>query len=308
MGFEYSAPNQDFLKEEKAKQDRQSEGGIGNVGFYLKTPGVYQVRVLPAHVQANGQWFRRLLEYVVPVEKRPYYLTAPAQFDLEDPVKETRERLANSGDPDLVEKAGNLKPRVQYLFNVLVLSAPQGVEYEFGSVYVLKTGELVKRQILELDQDEGLGWTDVTNLESGVNLTIKRTGKGQFDTRYEVNPHGGGRSNIVQTLSEKGVDINDLTLHNLFELCPVKPTDELREILKRGGFLVGQPTPVQTATQARQTGEQGSSVPSSTPTPVPSPAPNQVPQATPQPTSAPTPTPAPPTPPPPPPSAAPKSE
>lgn len=306
MGFEYYATNQEYMKEEKARQDRQSEGGLGNVGFYLSNVGVYQIRVLPPF-SPDGRWFRRLLEYRVAVEKRPYFLTAPTQFDLEDPVKETIETLGNSGNPDLVKKAADLKPRTQYLFNVLVLSAPQGVEFEFGKVYVLKAGEMVKRQIVELDQDEGLGWTDITNLENGVNLTIKRTGQGQFDTRYEVNPHGGGRSNIVDILSSRGVDINTLSLHNLDELCPVKSADEIRDILRRGGYLVGQPKPA-----TGQTGVTLSTTPKPAATPVSNPASAPAPQTpqTAQPVNqAPTPAPtaAPPaTPPPPPPSAAPK--
>lgn len=325
MSFNYIEPNAQALQEEKARQDKEANSGLKDA-FFLGTPGIYQIRVLPPHPNSGGLWYRRLVEYRIPIEKRSFFITSPSAFDQPDPVKEAVDALVATNDPENMKRAKDLAPRTQYLFNVLVLSAPNGVEFEFGKVYVLKAGEMVKRGLLELDQDEGLGWTNITDLSAGVNVTIKRTGKGQYDTRYDVNPHGAGRSNIVELLAQRGIDINTLTLNDLNELCPLKSEDEIRDLLRRGGFAVGQPQAFRPTGGVPVAGSGpapvSAPVPAGTPTPTAAPQPVPVsttPQAPPAPAqpvaapaaqpAAPVATPTPPvTPPPPPPVAAPKPQ
>jgi hypothetical protein len=292
--FTYYNPNQETLRQEKERQDKESVTGFKDA-FFLKVPGVYQARILPPYSDA-GVWYRKILEHRIVVDKQAHYLTSPSQFDLPDPIREAAETLHAQLDERSVAKAKELVPRQQFLFNALILSAPSGVKFDFGKIYVLKTGVMVKNALLELDQDEGLGWTGITALDTGVNVTIKRTGQ-KLDTEYHVNPHGGGRSNIVELLAERGVDINALKMYNLDELYPVRKEEDIRDLLRRGGYIVGNPVSV----SAGQAGAAPAPVaaPAAAPTPVaaPAPAPQAVAQTPVAPPQAPAPVAAPVTPP-----------
>jgi hypothetical protein len=107
---------------------------------------------------------------------------------------------------------------------------------EFGKVYVMEAGIMTHRQIISLDQDPQTGWADITSPTAGVNLIIKRTGAG-LDTKYEVNPHGAGRTDVFADLVAQSLDPNALELHNLDEVYELPPQEKLDEIVSNIGNL-----------------------------------------------------------------------
>lgn len=248
MSLEWVPADEEYLQQEKNKQDRRLEADVEDP-FYLSAPGSYLIRVLPPHKDSiNKTWIRGVTQYYIPVEKKfGMWVTAPPAGET-DPIANARMELIESGTPVNMEKAKKLTPRAQYLMNVLVLGAPPGVEYQFGKVYTIKVGEMIKRHLLELDQDKSTGWNGIWLLDNGVNINITRSGQG-LDTKYTVTPHGGGRTDIIETLTNNGVDVDELELHNLDRACPTKDPQEVMELLKRGGFIVTEepapmPTPV----------------------------------------------------------------
>jgi hypothetical protein len=55
---------------------------------------------------------------------------------------------------------------------VIVFETPDGVVPVQDSLKIMKCGVKVKRQIMDINQDKAGGWGDITNLASGVDLTI----------------------------------------------------------------------------------------------------------------------------------------
>jgi hypothetical protein len=137
----------------------------------------------------------------------------------------------------------NLRVREFSLYNALAISGPANNKGEvpgFGTVYVLEAPISAHRQIISLDQDTATGWADVTNPEKGVNLVIKRSGV-KFDTKYEVHPHGAGRTNLWNDLTGRGIDPNSLTLHDLNAVYTVPGEDFVNDVASNIPDNIGGP-------------------------------------------------------------------
>ena len=198
--------------------------------FQFLKKGTTHVRILPAYSE-SGAWFREVKEIPWQNEEGKYSpLVSPATEKKPCPFVEEGKRLYELGGEENVELASEFRPRSSFLFNVIVKSTPDGVVPVDECVKVLKCGVTVKRQILDLDQDQAGGWGDITNLEKGIDIRITRTGSGRNDTQYVVKGLPGGRDSILTYLEEQGFS-RDLRPHNLDELFPAKPYDELKRLL-----------------------------------------------------------------------------
>lgn len=277
--FEFSPPNEEELTNELARDRKETESQGGADTIYLKQ-GITQLRVLPPHPNSNGRFFRRIFEHnLLLPDGTKKLITAPEPGDY-NPILEVAETLQKSGN---LEAAKRLRPTERYLINAIVQSAPQGVEYVPGKVYVVKVPKSVKRDLLQLDQDIQSGFADITGVYSatkgeglqGISIRITRTGSG-LSTRYQTMPTAL-RTDLAADLAAIGIDINDLQLYDLYNLFPAPSTEELKDLAAQ----LTNPTS-----------------PSATPVPVPNvqvaPGANApiiprvtVPQPTPQPTAAP---------------------
>lgn len=226
MPFVHYEPNKTTLSQERARDSRETVFDFEDTFFLQK--GITSVRILPPYSE-EGVWFRELVEYRIAGEGSATFLTAPEPGE-PDPVADFIDHLRSLGDEASLEVAKELRPRRQYLFNALILSAPQA-EFEKGKVYVLKTGVSVKRDLLQFDQDEQLGWADITNLEKGVNFNINRTGTG-LKTEYNVSPMSE-RTNVQEYLASVGVDINTVKLHDLNNIYTPREASEMQAVLKK---------------------------------------------------------------------------
>lgn len=294
--MQFYAPNNQALEADRAKDAREAIEQDGPKAFYLK-PGVTQVRILPPFSD-RGVWYREISEYSFVSDGQRRTVTAPT-VDMNDPVAEKRQALLDAGGDANIKLAKDLKPRRKFLFNVLVWSAPPGVEFKQGQVYVLKAGVTTKRALLDLDRDAQGGWADITNPQQGVNLRITRKGTG-LNTEYSVSPMPQ-RTDLAQDLAAVGVNINDIQLYDLDALYPPKDPASLVELVHGIRADVGAPG----ASAANPAGV-GQSVPGThattpvpvapvsndvapVPAPAPAPAVGGVPQATHPATSGPVP-------------------
>ena len=179
--------------------------------LFLKT-GVTHLRVLPAY-NAKGNWFRTIREIPRFVDGKYSPLISPATLGEHCPFVEKGSDLYKKGGEVNIELARKYRPRNSFLFNVIVKSTPEGdVDIE-QCVKVLKCGVLVKRQILEIDQDHAGGYGDITNLEEGFDIRITRTGSGPKDTTYSVMPVPN-KDSILEWLENKKFT-QELTPHDL---------------------------------------------------------------------------------------------
>jgi hypothetical protein len=263
MGF-YERNEEAMATEQAAVEKQASEWG-NNADMCYLLAGSTLLRLLPAYSE-RGMFFRKIIRHRTRTASGTVIVACPASQDLPCGLCEKAQELKDTGDPIKMKFAkDNLKPQVKYLYNVVVYAAPadgQGKSKEFGKVYVMEGGIMVHRQIISLDTDAMLGWADITNLNTGVNISIKRTGS-NLDTKYEVLPTSAGRTDLIADLQARGFDPNQLgeQVVNLDELYPAPPEEKIAEIL--AGLQVGstpsvqpgaafpalQPVPVQAAPQ-----------------------------------------------------------
>ena len=236
--MKYFKPNEQLLDKEYSNvmKDKSTNGGNSTSDvpmFYIK-PGSSQVRVLPPWSE-KGVWFYELKEHFIRTENDYSIFTCPSTFGEACPVCTEGMKYYKSTNEEEVEFAKNLRPRTQVLYNVIVESAPTGVEFDYGKVYVMKTGVMVKRDLLDLDRDVAGGFANITDIENGVAVTIKRTGKG-LNTSYYVRPTPKGRTDLRKELAEHGIDIDKLELYPLDKLFQAPSEEELKAMVS-SGFL-----------------------------------------------------------------------
>jgi hypothetical protein len=245
MGF-YERNEEAMATEQAAVEKQASEWG-NNADMCYLLAGSTLLRLLPAYSE-RGMFFRKIVRHRTRTAGGTVIVGCPAAHDLPCGLCEKAQELKDTGDPIKMKFAkDNLKPQVKYLYNVIVYAAPadgQGKSKEFGKVYVMEGGIMVHRQIISLDTDAMLGWADITNLNTGVNISIKRTGS-NLDTKYEVLPTSAGRTDLVADLLGRGFDPNQLgeQVVNLDELYPSPPEEKIAEIL--AGLQVGSTPSVQ---------------------------------------------------------------
>jgi hypothetical protein len=302
---QFFQPNNEALEADFAKQKREAVQE-GEIRPFQLQKGVTELRILPPFNE-RGVWYRELKEYFFSVNGEWTRITSPSQFGLPDPVAEKRQELNDIGGQANMDMAKTMLEKRIYLYNVIVKSAPQGVEFVPGQVYVLKTGVKVKRALLNFDRDPGGGWSDITNEDHGVTFRITRSGSG-LNTDYQVAPCAN-RTRLEDDLA--AVNMGPITGANLYDLDALFPPLPYEEIkMKLVGIRAAKaetnvPTPTTPQfqpVQAQPTGPTGTppadtAVPSanatsSTPAPqaipaaqtvVQGPAPQAVPVAQPQP-------------------------
>jgi hypothetical protein len=253
MAFEFEAQNEEHYAVELQKQNREANAASAAPVLFLKK-GITQLRVLPPAVGSNGIWMRQYLEHYVASAEPVKYFTCRASVGEDCPICEKAAELLEMGremnDESLIEQAKQLKAKVQYLANVYVYSSPEAKQSGLDKgTFVMKFGTMVKRELLELNQDVD-GWADITNPAEGVDIKITRQGE-RLNTKYIVTPMPK-RTNIQEQLAAQGLDINadGFGLYKLDEVYPVKSYEELQTVVaapKASTPVESTPQPIESA-------------------------------------------------------------
>ncbi len=219
----FGAGDSDFIKEAaaEAKKERSDSGDT----LFIKS-GITHFRVLPPHEDAKA-WFREYREHGLRPEGKYQTYTCPVQFGDECPICEHGDELYAAGDEINIAAAKRFRAKKQYLYNVYVYSSPDSKSLKDG-IFVLKSGVLVFKELMKYDADAAGGWGDITNLTTGVEFRIERTGKGRFDTKYSTTPIPI-RSSILDKLDAEGFEIGQPTL--LAGVYPPQSYEKLAECL-----------------------------------------------------------------------------
>ncbi len=246
--MEYYHRNADALDAEHANDKNAEEESGSNNNIYTLRKGRTVIRVLPPY-SAEGLWFRKITEYYFRLGDGHLFLTSPRDFDLPDPLWDWGESIYEKGNEEAIKEANNFRPKPRSLMNVLILSDPKDGCLEDG-IKVLKAPTTVRRALVDFDCDREYG--DITNPEAGFNMMIDREGE-KLNTKYIVKAQRE-RSNIFQTLMDKGIDPNGLTLPNLEEVHKggLKSAAELEAVLEqlRGRVAPKAQAPKQSFAQA----------------------------------------------------------
>jgi len=238
VGIQGYTRNEEALAGERARLERESVRYGNNAPMLYLRAGSTMLRVLPPW-DDKGQFFKQIYKHRVRTADSTFEGLCPSSMeDLHCPICYKAQELYDSKSEAALEQAKQLKPRGQFLYNVICFQGPankKGALPEFGKVYVMEAGVMVHRQLIELDQDEGAGWADITNVAQGVAVIIKRTGMG-LDTKYDVNPtliEGQPRSDIMASLAGRGIDPNTLELNNLDETYAMPDQATLEEVANK---------------------------------------------------------------------------
>jgi len=268
---DFFQPNRELLDQERARDAKENVELDGPKPFRLEK-GVTEFRVLPPF-DDTGKWYREIKEYWVPIDGYNQRFTSPSAFGLPDPIADKRQELMDAGGEANMKIAKGLGERRAFLYNIIVKSAPPGVEFTPGQVYVLKTGVKVKRSLLGSDSDLQGGFADITNPDAGVSFRVTRSGAG-LNTDYDVKTCAG-RTSLADDLALVGMAmIGAKHLYQLGELYPPKSADELKlDMLGlKPATSIPQAAP-QVAQPVAQPTFQGTA-PVQTPGPASSPVPN----------------------------------
>lgn len=233
--MKYFERNEAAIQEEKNILEREaSQYGVNAPMLYLLA-GSTMVRILPPF-DHTGVFFARILKHRVRVGARTETFMCPTTKNLPCAVCDKGKELTDTRDQQKMDFAREqLRPRQQFLYNVLCQSGPankKGETPEFGKVYVMEVGVMVHQKVIGLDQDPATGWADVTNPNTGVTLIMRRLGQG-LDTKYEVNPHGQGRTSIFTELTARGIDPASLVLHVLPDVYTPPTPEKLAEVVSQ---------------------------------------------------------------------------
>ena len=109
--------------------------------------------------------------------------------------------IANCEDDDTLKLLKQANSSDRFLLNVLHLSNTE--ESKRKEPLVLEVGSTVFNSILDIIEDYG----DITDLEKGLDLIIKREGSG-LDTEYKVLPSPKGARKIDASVMEKVTDLD----------------------------------------------------------------------------------------------------
>lgn len=209
--------NEDALN--KARQN-DINGNNGNFALSIKS-GRTTLRVMPSWNE-RGVWFHEVMEHFIATKNRSF----PCIYKSEGrcPVCEHGASLAAQGQEDLAKE---FRVMPKFLANVLVLSEPSGKLSIKDGIKVMKLPITVKKMLLDLDTDISGGYGDITDYYNGFNVNIDRSGQG-LGTRYNVKPVPQ-RVDIIKTIQEEGLNVENFQLIALDSFVPYKSLEELSE-------------------------------------------------------------------------------
>lgn len=160
--------------------DASNTGGPGNISWWKPNYGDNVVRVLP-HPDPDEIFYLETSRHRVGEEFfycLKYHVDKETGRSSRCPICEARTRLYRSGDTDLIKIARDIKPRKQYLMNVI------DRKDESPKVYVYGAGVKIWNKMVSTMLDDEI---DITNIEEGFDFLVKKeegpkTEFGQFPT------------------------------------------------------------------------------------------------------------------------------
>lgn len=168
------------LKEKKA--ELKSRGTGGNIVF-LKDGDDLRVRIL--NMGEENEFIQEVTQFYLGGEIKG--VISPETFGEPCAIYEEFQKLKTSKDPDDKDFSKKFNIRKRYLAYCIIYKDSKGKEVDPDSPkFVLLANSMYDKIIeLYLDEDE---WGNMTDLDKGYDLKLKRTGSGKMDTEYSVSP------------------------------------------------------------------------------------------------------------------------
>jgi hypothetical protein len=210
---------------EKLKAMFEKNGGSGGDMKWWKPKdnGEYQIRLLPP-VEDDGLFYKATAQYNLGGK----YLFAPYVEGKPDPIYDYYRALWKEGTPKAIETAKEIKPRKQYLFNIVVREEKGKKTENPTKVYIYTVGQKLYEKIMHYFWDEDYG--DLTDVEEGFDFKVR---KEEGDLGFPNYDNSAPRNKSTPLFEEQ--DMIDEVLAHLYNLEEevVYPTaEELRAELE----------------------------------------------------------------------------
>lgn len=209
--------------------ENRSKGGRGFKFWKPKKFGRYLIRFLPPK-DPDGLFFKETAQYKL----GDNYFFAPYIEGEPDPVYEYYKALYKKGTDDAIALAKEIKPRKQYLYNIVVKEELGETSENPTEVQVYMSGKNLFETLMDYFMDDDYG--DLTDVEDGYDFQlIKEQGDLGFPNYKKSKP----KKNSSPLLDDP--DQVEEVLKNIKDLdaeVDYKSYDELKEALDR--FLNSQ--------------------------------------------------------------------
>jgi hypothetical protein len=206
----------------RAAMESQQRGGGGFKFWKPREEGEYTVRFLPPH-DPDGLFFKQTAQYKLGDK----YYFAPYIEGEPDPIYEYYKALWKKGTSEAEALAREIKPRKQYLYNIVVRDENGSKPESPTKVFVYMSGQKLYDKVMHYFWDEDFG--DLTDIEEGFDFKIvKEKGSSGFPSYDNSRPR-----NKATALFEDN-DMIEETLNNIHDLdkeVEYKSYDELKQAL-----------------------------------------------------------------------------
>lgn len=281
-GFKEFKRDEGVVRKALASASKQAYNeGEQDLPLHKPVKGQTILRVLPAFDE-RGLWFRELKQHDIYYEDVIFRGTCPGWSECA--ICQARQQLAAQNDEATIELSGKMRAKKLFIFNVIVYQEPGGANPSQGTK-ILTVGVKAAQQILKADMDANLGLGDITNVATGHDIYIDRTGEGR-QTEYSVRAHAQ-KTDLRATLAQANYNLDDFQQYNLSEiLLPATPEqlEGVVECLGLGTRTVTAPAPIDTTgsvtVPAPVAPEPVPVLPQPAPSQTNDPNPNVVPQTT----------------------------
>lgn len=218
------AKKQDLSKLRAVWENQQQGGGSGGQFKYWKPRdnGEYTIRFLPPH-DSDGLFFKQTAQYKLGDK----YFFAPFIDGEPDPIYEAYKALWKKNTSESIALARELKPRKQYLYNIVVRDEKGQKPENPTKVFVYMSGQKLYDKVMHYFWDEDFG--DLTDIEEGFDFKIvKEDGAGGFPNYDNSRP----RSKSTPLFDDKKM-IEEIisNIHDLNKEVEYKSYDELKQAL-----------------------------------------------------------------------------
>jgi len=226
------------------KRAWEAEKSKGHYRFWKPIEnGTYQIRFLPA-TEPDGLFYKATAQHKV----GDNYFFCPKVEGNPCPICEKYRALWAEGTDASIALAREIKPKKQYLYNIVVRSTPKGLFEQPNTAQVYMSGVKVQETIMDYFFDADYG--DLTDTEKGYEFTLVREDVGGWPSYAHSKPRKNpsplaNAEAILKTMKDLDAEVDYKTYEELsailsaFLAAPVLTEEQL----KKPNVLTPPPAP-----------------------------------------------------------------
>jgi len=184
--------------------------------------GKYTVRFLPPY-SPDGIFYKQVTQHKIGDQ----YLFCPKTEGDPCPICEKYKQLYDIGTDEAIALAKDIKPKKEFLYNIIVKDELGKPTDDPTHVYVYMSGRLLYDALMDYFFDEDYG--DLTDVENGYDFVIN---KQQGDLGFPTYKNSKPRKNPSKLMeSEEDIEKVLSNIRDLDKEVEYKSYDELKKIL-----------------------------------------------------------------------------